>query len=88
MCAKIVEYLMKDQRSKDAIKAALDFADGKISKRELDDAAADAAAAAVAAAYAADAAAAAYKKNQKQTANICRKVLTDAVFAKVKELIR
>ena len=49
-CAKTVIKLMKDQRSKDAVKAAIDFGRGKIDKNEL-----------IKAAYAADAAyAAAY----------------------------
>jgi len=67
MCAKQVEHLMKDQRSKDALQACFDYVNGKITREELD-AAADAAAAdaavdaaAYAVAYAADAAyAAAY----------------------------
>ena len=121
LCAKTVEHLMMNQRSKVAVQAALDFADGKIDRKELyaaytdavgaadaaaytaaadadADAAADAAADAVDAAYAAayaaaadavdaDADAAAYARlaNQKQTADICRKGLTDAVFGIVGE---
>ena len=34
-CAKTVIKLMKDQRSKDAVKAAIDFGRGKIDKNEL-----------------------------------------------------
>ena len=49
-CAKTVEHLMKDERSKKAVQAAIDFGKGKITKEELD-------AAAYAAAYAADTAA-------------------------------
>lgn len=35
LCAKTVKHLMIDQRSKDAVQAALNYADGKISKEEL-----------------------------------------------------
>jgi hypothetical protein len=61
MCAKQVEHLMRDQRSKNALQACFNYVNGKITREQLN-AAADAAAAAVAyAAYAAaDAAAAAY----------------------------
>jgi hypothetical protein len=62
MCAKQVEHLMKDQRSKDALQACFDYVNGKITREELNyayAAAADAAAAAAAADAAADAAAAA-----------------------------
>jgi hypothetical protein len=162
LCANTVRHLM-NKRSTDAIDAALQYADGKITEKELDDAAsrasaaadvahahahadvvyADAyaayaaarAAAAVAAdddddvvaasaasaayvAYAYDAYDAAYdathaathaatraieaaieatnaataaeaaarKANQLQTANICREVLTEAVFKKIKKI--
>ena len=47
MCAKQVEHLMKDQRSKDAIQACIDCFNGLISKERFN-------AAAYAAAYAAD----------------------------------
>ena len=57
-CAKTVIHLMKDKRSRAAVKAAIAFGKGKISREELTAAAAYAAAAAAAAAYA-DAAAAA-----------------------------
>ena len=118
MCAATVLHLMKDQRSRDAVQAAIDYADGKIAKKKLekyrkdaacafDDAyasaahadtvayayddsdAAYAAYAASSAAYAAyiasDAAAsdAASAENRKQTADICRDILTDAVMEKV-----
>ena len=74
---------MKDRRSVDAVDAAIAFGEGKITKKELADAAAagaaDAAvayaAAAGAAAYAADAAVDARKKNQQETADICKKYL-------------
>ena len=59
LCANTVRHLLKDERSRNAIDVALDFACGKASKVELADAAA--------AAYAANVAAAAKK------ANICGK---------------
>ena len=64
MCVKQVEHLMKNQRSKNALQACFDYVNGKITRKELDAAAADAAddadaAYAAYAAYAADAAAAA-----------------------------
>jgi len=78
-CAQTVLHLMKDDRSKKAVQAAIDFGNGLISE---DDLKADIYAAyAAAAAYAdADAAAdadadAAKKSNQLETANICRKYL-------------
>ena len=95
-CAKTVIHLMKDQRSKDAVKAAIDFGRGKIDEGQLRNAA-DAAnaaayananaayAAANAAAYAAYSAAARIK-NQKATADICRKYLTKSVMEKIKSL--
>jgi hypothetical protein len=62
-CAETVIHLMKDQRSKDAVKAAIDYGHGLITGEQLRAAAYDAAAYAAyadaAAAYAADAAAAA-----------------------------
>jgi hypothetical protein len=73
LCAKTVEHLMRDERSKKAVQAALDFADGKISRDELSDAAAAADAADTADTDAARA------KNRKQTADICREILTEAV---------
>jgi hypothetical protein len=51
MCAKQVEHLMKDQRSKDALQACFDYVNGKITREQLN--AADAAYAAAYAAYAA-----------------------------------
>jgi hypothetical protein len=85
-CALTVRHLMKDQRSINACEVALKFADGLVTKDELNAAACAAAYAAADAAYAAayaaaDAAyadAAAYAariKNQKETANICRRYL-------------
>ena len=58
LIAKTVEHLMTYQRSKDAVKAAIDYGNGLINDEELAAAAADAASAS-AAAYAAAAAAAA-----------------------------
>ena len=61
MCAKQVEHLMKDQRSKDALQACIDYFNGLITREQLNAYAANAAAADAAAADAADAAdAAAY----------------------------
>ena len=109
--AKTVYHLMTDDKSKNAVIAAINFGRGLITLAELKesadaaadvaadvayaaaaaaaaDAAADVAADANAAAAAADAnaadanaAAAAKTKNQKKTADICRKYLTKAVFA-------
>jgi hypothetical protein len=130
LCANTVIHLMKDKRSKKAVQIAIDYGNGKVSKKKLinasydayavtsiiildaafadddadDDAAfaaafaayttADAAfaatdaadAAAFAAAFAADAAAADKKENQKQTADICRKILTNEVFKLIKQI--
>ena len=36
-CAKTVEHLMKDERSKKAVQAAINFGKGKITKEELAD---------------------------------------------------
>ena len=115
-CAKTVIHLMTDQRSKDAVKAAIDYGHGKIDDVQLRNAAyaayaafnaayaaAAAGVAAYSAAYAANAVyvaanAAAYaayaaavaadaaKKNQKATADICRKYLTKSVMEKIKSL--
>jgi len=52
-CANTVIHLMKDKRSRDAVKAAIKYGKGLIEDVELDDAAADAAAAYDAAADAA-----------------------------------
>jgi hypothetical protein len=70
-CARTVEHLMKDDRSKKAVQAAIDFGNGEIDSEQLR-AAADAADAAYAAA---DAAAAARIKNRQETADICREYL-------------
>ena len=53
MCAKQVEHLMKDQRSKDALQACFDYVNGKITREQLNAAAGAAADAAAGAAYAA-----------------------------------
>ena len=93
MCAKQVEYLMKDQRSKDALQACIDYFNGLISREQLNAAAATAYA--TAASYAADAAAAyaddanayATRTNSlKQSADICREYLTEEVMAKYRRL--
>ena len=92
LCAKTVIHLMKDERSKKAIKIAIDYGKGKLTKKELIEAAAaifDSNVAAYAdavtaifdsnvAAYAS--AADAISKNRGKTANICRKILTDDIF--------
>jgi len=73
-CSNTVRHLMKDERSINAVDAAIEFGEGKINKEIL-----NAYASAADAAYAAAAAdadyAAAKKENQKQTADICRKYL-------------
>jgi hypothetical protein len=102
MCAKQVKHLMKDQRSKDTLQACFDYANGKITRKQLNvyaaayaaDAAAYAAyaaadAAAAYAAYAAATAAAAYaarEKSLKKSADICREYLTEEVIAKYKHV--
>jgi hypothetical protein len=116
LCANTVRYLMVDDCSKDAVDAALRYADGEISREELDKYAvaasfvsygstiffantfaASAASAASSVGYsdsvaifAAEAVFAAFtylasvkEANQKKTADICRKVLTDEVFSKI-----
>ena len=50
-CANTVRHLMEDERSLQAVDAAIAFGEGKISREELDAAAAAASAAASAAAY-------------------------------------
>jgi len=72
-CANTVRHLMKDERSIKAVDAAIAFGEGKISRDELDAAAADAAAFAAAVA-------AAKKENQQLTADICRKYLPIEVW--------
>lgn len=85
-CAETVLHLMKDERSKKAVKVAIDYGNNNATKEQLKDAAAAAAAAADAAyaaadaAYAAAAAYAAYaaaetKKHLKLCADIIRSVV-------------
>jgi hypothetical protein len=93
-CAATVLHLMKDELSRKAVEVAIRYGEGNATDAELRAAdaaayAADAAAyAADAAAYAADAAAyaAAKQANQKATADICRKYLTEAIIEKIKAL--
>jgi hypothetical protein len=77
-CANTVRHLMKDDRSIKAVDTAIAFGEGRASEKDL-----DAAAAASYAAASYDAAAAAKKENQMQTADICRKYLTEGVFEKL-----
>ena len=98
LCANTVRNLMRDERSTKAIDVAILFGQGKASREELDAAAAAAytaytdAAAYAAAAAAADAAAAAAdaadakRKNQQETADICRRILTEDVLAAINNL--
>ena len=72
MCAKQVEYLMKDQRSKDALQACIDYFNGLISREQLN--------AAAATAYATR------TNSLKQSADICREYLTEEVMAKYRRL--
>ena len=89
MCAKQVEHLMQDQRSRDALQSCIDYANGKITRNQLNAAAADAAdsAADAAADYAAYAAAAdaARVNSLKKSADICREYLTKEVLNKYKQ---
>ena len=93
MCVKQVEHLMRDQRSRDALQSCIDYANGKITRNQINAAADDAAAAyaayaayAAAADYAAaaadDAAADARKASLKKSADICREYLTEEVLKK------
>lgn len=66
LIAKTVEHLMTYQRSKDAVKAAIDYGNGLINDEELAAAAADAASAS---------AAAAKKESLKSSANIFRSII-------------
>ena len=79
-CAETVIHLMWDKRSIDAVNATIAYGLGNISDEEL-----KRAAAAAAAAYAAADAATAKVESQKQTADICREILTNAIFDKIKE---
>ncbi|MCF8218756.1 MAG: hypothetical protein K9J21_07215 [Bacteroidales bacterium] len=79
LCAETVIHLMRDERSRKAVEVAKKYGNYKASQKDLTDATA------YAAAVADDAAAAAVAKenNQKQTADICRKILTDEVLKKI-----
>jgi len=92
-CANTVRHLMTDERSLAAVDAAIAYGKGEITDEELRAAAdaasaayaayaASAASAASAAAYAASAAyfSCAKKANQKQTADICRQYLREAII--------
>ena len=97
-CANTVRHLMGDERSTKGVDACIAYGEGRIGEDELDAAryaawdaarAAYAAYAAFNAAYAAAYAAysaAARIKNQKATADICRKYLTKSVMEKIKSL--
>ena len=76
-CANTVRHLMKDERSIKAVDTSIAFGEGRATLDQLN-AASDAA-------YAAAYAAAAYadvakKQNRQQTADICRKYLTQTMF--------
>ena len=87
-CAETVLCLMKDQRSIDAVKSAIDFGNGLIDESQLNAYAYDAADTSYDTAYDTDAAyGAAREENQLKTANICREILTEAVMKKVKEQV-
>ena len=75
LCANTVRNLMRDERSTKAIDVAILFGQGKASREELDAAAADA-----------DDAADAKRKNQQETADICRRILTEDVLAAINNL--
>jgi hypothetical protein len=79
LCANTVRHLMKDERIIKAVNAAIAYGKGEIDDEELREAAYAADYATYAAAYAAYAtyAAAAIRK---QTADICREILTEEVF--------
>lgn len=78
-CAEQVRHLMKDKRSLDALDACVKYANGEITRKEL-----DIYAAASAAAYAAAYAAADERTSLKKSANICREILTKDVLQKYK----
>lgn len=96
LVAHRVIHLMKDSRSRNAVRAVFLYGRGKLSKKELDDAyaaAADATVIVTADAPTATATAAAVadeniyrivrQESLLKSANICRKILTDEVFKKV-----
>jgi hypothetical protein len=67
-CSNTVRHLMRDERSTKAVDIAIAYGEGRATKEELEEAT-------FAAAFAAEAAYSAGRKNQKQTADICRKYL-------------
>ena len=86
-CAATVLHLMTDKRSQEAVRVAIAFGEGKATREELDASAYDSAAyysAAYDSAYAAaEAAYAARKRNQGETADICRKYIGQLIVEKV-----
>ena len=91
-CANTVRHLMKDERSINAVDAAIDFGNGVINEDELAAYAAAASASAASAAdaayaYAASAAASSRKENQLLTADICREIIGAEIVTKVNELL-
>ena len=79
-CANTVRHLMEDERSTRCVDVCIAYGEGKATEEEL-----TTASAAEWTAWAArDAASAAARDaNQKQTADICRKYLTEAVMQKI-----
>ena len=75
LCANIVRHLMENQRSIEGVDTAIAYGKGLIHEEELEEFLDGAVSAAFAAA--------AKKENQKQTADICREVLTEEVFEKL-----
>jgi hypothetical protein len=91
-CANTVRHLMKDDQSINAVDVAIAFGEGRATREELDAAAAAAFYAADAVAYAATAATvvadAAYAAlNHKETADICREYIGEALIEKVNQLL-
>lgn len=97
LCANTVKHLMKDKRSIAAVDAAIAFGSGEIDGNEFKTAAyaSHAAACVYTTAYLAASAYAvasgngstsAIKRHQKQTADICREVLTNEVLRLISEL--
>ena len=84
-CAAQVLHLMKDQRSINAMAAALQYANGEISREDLN-AAADAAHADYAYAAYAAADADARTRSLKRSADICRQYITDEVLTAYNKL--
>jgi len=80
-CAKTVEHLMKDERSKNAIQAAIDFADGKINREQLAAYAYAYAAASYASAAASAAAYASYAASASDASDAASYAASDAAYA-------